>query len=96
MVFMKHYFSKNFNGKVIIMIKNSTWIKDSVKQSFDSNKCVYEQKPQFYIKMNNQLRKDCDWCPFDEGEPCEVCGGLDEVLMHECYDCNKCGNWGDK
>ncbi len=75
------------------MIKGSIWISEKVQASFDEAKCVYEQKPSFYIKMNNQLLEQCDWCPF-ENNNCEVCGGLDEILMHECYGCDKCNQWG--
>ncbi len=75
-----------------MVVMDSLYIEDRVKQCFNPKKCVYKQKPDFYIRLNNQLLKDCDWCPFEHSD-CEVCGGLDEVLLNECYDCNKCGIW---
>lgn len=75
------------------VIQKSSWIEPKVQEAHDPQKCIYNQKPDFYILLNNQLIKECDWCPF-EAKGCEVCGGLDDILMHECYECNKCKIWG--
>ena len=73
------------------MIQKSEWFDDKVKKSHKPEKCVYQQKPEFYIHLNNQLLSECDWCPYHTD--CEICGGLDDVLMNECYSCNKCHLW---
>ena len=76
------------------MIQGSLWIEAKVQQAHNPEKCVHKQAPEFHILLNNQLLRDCDWCPFRDAN-CEICGGLDEILTGECYSCNKCGCWGE-
>lgn len=75
------------------VIQGNLWIKAEVQRAHDPQKCVYEQNSNFYTLLNNQLIKDCSWCPFNTD--CKVCGGLDEILTHECYECNKCKKWSE-
>ena len=75
------------------MIQGSLWIQSKVQRAHNPDECIYRQKPDFYILLNNQLLKECNWCPFHTN--CEICGGLNEILNGECYDCNKCGCWGE-
>ena len=74
------------------MIQKAGWFNEKIKNSHNKEKCIYKQQPEFYIHLNNQLLQECDWCPFDTN--CDICGGLNEILMNECYSCNKCNLWG--
>ena len=75
------------------MIQNSTWINQEVKDAHNPNECVYKQSEEFYTLLNNQCLEECDWCPF-ENTGCTKCGGVDDILMGQCYKCNKCNLWG--
>ena len=75
-----------------MVVIDNEYFDERVKQVCDPKKCIYKQKPAFYIRLNNQLRKDCEWCPFPY-QDCEICGGLDDILLNECYGCNQCGIW---
>lgn len=77
-----------------MVIKGSLWIKSEVQRAFDESKCVKKQSPKFYALLNKQLLEECDWCPF-ENNGCDECGGLKEILIHQCYSCNKCGIWNE-
>lgn len=74
------------------MIQDSSWINKEIKNEHDVNKCIKKQSEKFYKLLNEQCLKECDWCPF-EYAGCTECGGVKEILLHECYSCNKCGAW---
>ena len=65
-----------------------------ITNEYYEEKCIYKQNPEYYARLNIELLENCDWCPFDTD--CKVCGGLNDVLMGVCYDCNKCKKWGNK
>lgn len=61
--------------------------------------CVYTNiKLQKQIKK--QLKEDCEkgygWCPNSNSKnPCDVCGGVEDVLLSKCYNCDACKQWGN-
>lgn len=66
---------------------------NKVHRYYEQGKCLKKQKPEFYMQLNTECRKKCDWCPFDE--QCDICGGALEVIDGLCYHCNECGLWDD-
>jgi len=53
--------------------------------------CVYEEayKKQLNEKLQNLCSERKGYCPWN-GSPCDICSGLEEALVFECYKCNKC------
>ena len=45
-------------------------------------------------KINEILKKNCNFCPSEPKTPCEVCSGLEEVIyIYLCGKCNQCEKW---
>lgn len=52
--------------------------------------CVYdtEQKTRLNEELRNSCKRGDGYCPWN-GNPCEICSGLEELLAYKCYQCQK-------
>lgn len=50
-------------------------------------KCVYNKESKAFKECLEIHEKDKDW---------EYYPGLKDLQMSTCYDCNRCGIWGEK
>lgn len=59
--------------------------------------CIKDKKE--ILKAQKELKQRCEighgWCPNTKYKtPCEICGGVEDLLTNICYDCDKCKMWG--
>lgn len=43
-------------------------------------------------KINNKCISYCNFCPFERCNE-SICGGVHDILLNICYECNKCKIW---